>query len=225
MSSWGNYDNAANTPVWSVSAANLTPNTDNVAVLFDNTTVDAFKTTLGDGSVRHANQAVGVFAVDSQEAGATGHTHSGWVLRTEFTGGRAGRIQEEVLVAMNNILPPDSDGQVFANVSITLTSPSNDSIIAGSGNTAVFTVKPTIKGNTSATLSYQWQVNNNSGSLGWTNVINGTPANTTYAGGTTNTLTVTPTTTEANNYVYHVIVTATDQGVVSTSANGSLTVA
>jgi len=42
-----------------------------------------------------------VFAVDAQEVAAGTAAHSGWVRRVAGTGGRSGRVQEEVLVAMS----------------------------------------------------------------------------------------------------------------------------
>lgn len=220
MPSWGNYDNAANTPLWSAAAVNLEPNSTSTSLLFDNTTKDSFKVTLPNGGDRMADVAVGVFAVDAQEAKVDGHIHSGWVKRTQFYGGRAGRVQEEVLVAMNNIIR-DADAQVYPNVSISLSSTLTAAVVYGGGNTATFTVTPTLTGNTSASLAYQWQVNSGGS---WTNVSNGTPANTTYAGATTATLTITPTWSDANGYKYRAIVTAADQGVTATSANSVLTV-
>ena len=43
------------------------------------------------------------------EGGAQGVQHAGWVIRTEGTGGRAGRIQYETLVAMGSIAGDASD--------------------------------------------------------------------------------------------------------------------
>lgn len=44
-----------------------------------------------------------VFGVDTTEAGVTDTTHAGWVRRTVGTGGRAGRVMHEVLVASSSI--------------------------------------------------------------------------------------------------------------------------
>jgi hypothetical protein len=119
----------------------------------------------------------------------------------------------------------DGDAQIYANVAITLAGPSNGSVVANTlgANTVSFSVAPTLTGNTSATLTYQWQSNDNIGGS-WINVADNTPANTTYTGETAATLVVTPTFTDANNYVFRVIVTAADQGVTATSANGQITV-
>jgi hypothetical protein len=221
MPSWGNKDAAANAPYWAVNSTivNATnvkanyagPTAANVARLYANTTADVY--TVGE--------TIGLFAVDTQEASVRGTTGSGWVLKTTGSGGRAGRVQEELLVAISSFVNGDGDAQTYANVAITLDALGSKSVVAGGGNTAIFTETVTLTGNTSAALAYQWQVNN-AGT--WGNVANGTPANTTYAGATTSALTITPTYTDANGYKYRVIVTAADQGVTATSANGTLTV-
>lgn len=223
MPSWGNKDAAANAPYWAVNstivnAANTkiaasAPTAENVAKLYANTTADVY--TVGE--------TIGLFAVDTQEAAVRGTTHSGWVLKTTGSGGRAGRVQEEVLVAISSFTTLDGDAQVYANVKITLTSTTTATVIANTSgsNTASLLVTPTLTGNTSAALTYQWQVN--SGGT-WGNVADNTPANTTYTGATSNTLVIIPTNTDANGYKYRVIVTAAAQGVTATSANSTVTV-
>ena len=132
MSSWGKYDNAANAPYWAVNSTimnvleteqeHATPDATNVAVLYANTTANVWTDRM----------TVGVFGVDAQEVGAleaSAHRgiHTGWILRTVGQGGREGRVQEEVLVAMSNMGTNNTDGdaQTYANVSITLSGPSN----------------------------------------------------------------------------------------------------
>lgn len=221
MPSWGNKDAAANAPYWAVNStivnadnvkANYAaPTAANVELLYANTTANVYT----------VNETIGLFAVDAQEAAVRGTTGTGWVLRTTGSQGRAGRVQEELLVAISSFTALDGDAQTYANVAITLAALGSKSVVAGGGNTAIFTETATLTGNTSASLTYQWQVNN-AGT--WGNVTNGTPANTTYSGATTSALTITPTYTDANGYKYRVIVTAADQGVSATSANGTLTV-
>lgn len=221
MPSWGNRDAAANAPYWAVNSTIVNeantkinasaPTAENVAKLYANTTANVY--TVGE--------TIGLFAVDTQEATVRGTTGTGWVLRTTGSGGRADRVQEELLVAISSFVTGDGDAQVYANVAISLAALGTKSVVAGGGNTAIFTGTATLTGNTSAALAYQWQVN---ASGTWGNVTNGTPANTTYSGGTTAALTITPTFTDANGFKYRVIVTAADQGVTATSANGTLTV-
>ena len=228
MSSWGKYDNAANSPLWAAMTINLSPDSANQTALFDNTTLDAFAVDLENGGTRNENITVGVFGVDSQEADVLGNTvHTGWVRRSVGTGGRAGRIQQEVLVAMNTI-SGDSDQQTYANVSITLSGPSDATVTHGAANanSVTFTVSPTLAGNTAATLSYKWQVNNNSGGV-WVDMANGNnpqPGGVQKSGVSTPTLTITPWNTTANGFVFRCIVTAAEEGVSTTSANGLITI-
>jgi hypothetical protein len=103
MSLWGNLDAANNAPKFAgTGGIGLTANTQQ---LFSNTTFATTSTSLG-----RAGQAIGVFGVSATETANTlggkantASAHAGWVLRKEGTGGRAGRIQTETLVAMGSI--------------------------------------------------------------------------------------------------------------------------
>ena len=228
MSSWGNNDNAANTPLWATSMVNKAPTTANQTALYANTTANNWAVTLGDGSIRNGQKTVGLFGVDTQEVGATqtlAHPcHTGWTLKTTGQGGRAGRITHEVLVALSNIYG-DGDQQIYANVMITLVTSGTATVASNTlfANNAVFTVSPTLAGNTSSTLTYQWQYNDSTGTYGWANI----PANTSiirFQGATTATLVAIPSDTANNTNVFRVNVTAADQGVIATSSNNTLSV-
>jgi hypothetical protein len=103
MSLWGNLDAANNAPKFAgTGGIGLTANTQQ---LFSNTTFATTSTSLG-----RAGQAIGVFGLSAVEASNTGagkantaSAHAGWVMRKEGTGGRAGRIQTETLVAMGSM--------------------------------------------------------------------------------------------------------------------------
>ena len=83
-------------------------------------------TTSANGLIMYANTAtgvfiaganVGIFGVDAteqrvSEATATHAAHAGWVLRKAGTGGRAGRVQTETLIAMGSMT---GDGSATAN--------------------------------------------------------------------------------------------------------------
>ena len=230
MSSWGNNDNAANAPYWAVNSTlthntwvaenAASPDSVNVALLYANTTANAYVT----------GETVGLFGVDKNEASVDGHTHTGWVLRTTGSGGRAGRVQEEVLVALNSMLGDNEDG-VYQDAIITI-SAQPDAVLGPVSATSADTVTAAITaaittGNTSAPLTYQWQVNNNTGGS-WvnitagTNVTGGQPGNMTKTGANTATLILDPTGTTANNYVFRCIVTATGTGATATSANARI---
>ena len=103
MALWGNNDEANNAPVWAVaSGLGVSANGE---TLYQNTTVDAYV----DGV------AIGVFGVDAAEQANTAThantgAHAGWVVRTEGTGGRAGRVLVETLVAMGSMTSDGSSG-------------------------------------------------------------------------------------------------------------------
>lgn len=117
MSSWGNKDNAANSPYWAVNstivnATNVktnyaSPTAANVARLYANTTSGAYTT----------GETIGLFGMDDAEVANTqqkGVSHAGWVLKTTGSGGRANRVQYETLVTLTN-MTQDGDGTVIAN--------------------------------------------------------------------------------------------------------------
>jgi hypothetical protein len=115
MAQWGNTDDAANSVSWAASSLNLGSGNANQAAnnesLFANTTAEAFV----------ANVAIGQFGVSTAEMGEQGESgseagavpHAGWVLRTEGTGGRAGRVHYEVLVAGSSITGDADDDDIL----------------------------------------------------------------------------------------------------------------
>ena len=108
MPLWGNKDNAANSDIAAVIQYNRATTSANQSALYKNVTADAFIT----------NEIVGQFAVDTNEMDAanTGRAkpaHSGWVLRKEGTGLRAGRVTYEVLVATGSIATDGTDDTYF----------------------------------------------------------------------------------------------------------------
>jgi len=109
MSLWGNLDAANNAPKQSAMAgySAQTPQvTSNSQVYYANTQLGAFSD----------NQAIGIFGVSAAEQAnsstveSTGvPTHAGWVIRKAGTGGRAGRIQVETIVAMGSMIGDAAD--------------------------------------------------------------------------------------------------------------------
>lgn len=158
MSLWGNVDNAANSTIFAAAQVNKTPNTAIRASLFSNTTADAFIT----------NATVGQFGVDTTEtASGTGTTHAGWVLRTVGSGGRAGRVFQETLVAMGS-MSSDGEDTAYPDYRIIInTQPSNSS--ANSGNAITFSVLASSVPS-GATLTYEWQ--RTYGAVDWETVPN-----------------------------------------------------
>jgi hypothetical protein len=109
MSLWSNTDANTSSPKFVTNYLNMSHSSANVNLAYANTTTSAFIT----------NANVGIFAVDTNEMANTSSTnkaskpaHAGWVLRTAGTGGRASRVQTEVLVAMGSM---SGDGTANTN--------------------------------------------------------------------------------------------------------------
>ena len=104
MALWGNLDAANNAPKFGdTGGLGMTANTQQ---LFGNTTIATTDSLLG-----RAGMAIGVFGVDAIEmsnvsvsSANTAGGHAGWILRKEGTGGRAGRVHVETLVAMGSMV-------------------------------------------------------------------------------------------------------------------------
>lgn len=159
MALWANTDDAANSTIFAASQVNKTPNTANQTALFGNTTANAFI----------SGVTVGQFGVSQDEAIAARAegkkvTHSGWVLETVGSGGRAGRVQREVLVAMNTI-GGDAEDASFPDFVIVITEQPVDQEVA-TGDSATFTVDHAL---TDYTVAIQWQVSTDSGA-NWSDI-------------------------------------------------------
>lgn len=181
MALWSNEDANTSAPKWSVgSGLGVAGNGD---TLFDAT-------------------PVGVFGVTNDEQQVTQNTrgaHAGWVLEQVGTGGRAGRITTETLVAMGS-MSSDGDGTTIKNTIISITrQPGNNS--ASVGGNATFNVAASASPAT--TLAYQWYAN---GAI--------------ITGATANVYTATSVATQNN---YYVIVSASGADSVQ-SSNGVLTI-
>lgn len=152
MAQWTMTDEAEGSPLW----ANTTLNVSNSEHIYGSTTEDAFITDLKVGVF---GVSVGEMADTAGEAG--GVAHAGWVLRKEGTGGRAGRVHYEVLVAGSSITGDGSDDAVFPDFSITITTqPSDDE--SATGQAVIFEVAA-VTVPSGGTLSYQWQESTDDG--------------------------------------------------------------
>lgn len=181
MALWSNTDANTSAPKWSVGSG--------LGVA-------------GNGDELYNDTPVGVFGVTNDEQQVTQNTrgaHAGWVLEQVGSGGRAGRITTETLVAMGS-MTSDGDAAVIKNTVITITrQPGNASNTVG-GN-ASFNVAATAS--PAATLGYQWYAN---GAI--------------ITGATANVLNVTNVQTQNN---YYVVVSASGADSVQ-SSNGVLTI-
>lgn len=207
MANWGNTDDAANSVLWATTQVKLTPNTDNQANLYTNTTADAFITGI----------TVGQFGVSGGEAQAlraganTKVAHAGWVLRTVGSGSRAGRVQNETLVAMKTITGDGSDDSVVPDYMLSITTqPSNASGNSTNNDIKTFTVAAASVPS-GATFTYKWQ------KWGGASFANITDAGA-YSNSSTATLSVLAN-VASNGEIYRVQVGATGAAnVVSTNA-------
>ena len=91
MSSWSITDAASGAPLWAAQQLNAEGSSANRTSLFENTTADTFIT-----GATH-----GLFNYDDTETQSGAIAHTGWNLKTTGSGGRAGRVQYQTLVAMS----------------------------------------------------------------------------------------------------------------------------
>ena len=151
MSLYGKNDAASNVSVVTVSNVKLTQNTANRDALFGNTTADAFV----------SGATVGLFgasAAEVQAARAGGGAKigaPGWVLRTEGSGGRAGRVHYETLATVR-IATDASDDATLPDYKLRIrTQPSNATANTSAGENATFTVAAASTP-AGATFTYDW---------------------------------------------------------------------
>lgn len=154
------------------------------------------------------------FGVDTAETAAeasqgTPVTHAGWVLRTTGSGGRAGRVFNETLVAMGS-MTADLEDTVMQDLNILIgTQPANDSQAAG--NPVTFSVVASTVP-TGGTLSYVWQVSTDAG-----DTYAPTGGAGVYSDNTTDTLSISDNTGLDGN-LYRCVVSATGATSVTSSA-------
>lgn len=213
MPLWGKQDIAANSDI--AALMQVSANVSNVAArtaLFENKTAGAFQS---------ANVVVGQFGVDTNEIRAAnqagrGHPqHSGWVLRHEGRGLKAGRVWYETLVAAGSIPTTDgSDDTYFPDYAITVTTQPSSNNFA-SAKDLTFTVAATSVPS-GATLSYQWQ-KFVSGNSAWVNIPDTVGW---YSGNGSATLTANN--LSANGNVFRAVVSTTGANSV-TSGSATIT--
>lgn len=214
MANWGNTDDAANSVLWATTQAKLTPNTDNQSNLFGNTTADAFIT----------GETLGQFGVSGAEARAlraganTKVAHAGWVLRTVGSGNRAGRVQNETLVAMKTITG-DAEDAVMPDYKINITTQPSDASGNSSADEVVTFTVAAASVPSGATLVYKWQL---WGGSSFANINDGAV----YSGTATATLSVNANTSPSlDGKIYRVQVSNASSGAANAvSSNAVITI-
>lgn len=150
MAQWGKNDAASNSVLWAPTSVKLAPNTTNRDALFGNTTANAFI----------AGVTVGQYGVDANEVAAGGGkvSHTGWVLQTTGSGGRAGRVFTEVLVAGG--ITGDAEDTSFPDYVLRITTqPTNKTANSTNNDIATFTGAAATRP-TGGTVGYKWQYYN-----------------------------------------------------------------
>jgi len=146
MPLWGKVDNAANSAIFATAQVNKATSTAERDALFNNVTANAY----------FDNATVGQFGVDAneQQASVGGPSHAGWVLRTEGSGGRAGRVFYETLVAGGSMSGDANDDAILPDVRIVIRVQPEDVEVAAP-NAATFEVSAyTVPAG--GTITYQW---------------------------------------------------------------------
>lgn len=142
MATFSNKDDANSAPKWALSQLNKAANSSNMTAVYANAISE------------------GIFAVDATEAASKG-VHQGWIMRLVGSGGRAGRVMYETLVAFGGGIANNISDAVMAAVYIsTITSPSSKSVAAPAATT--FTAGATVVPNT-VSATFQWQANTGAG--------------------------------------------------------------
>lgn len=206
MSQWGNNDNAANSVLWVGSSLNRPANTTIRNNAFGNTTPGAFVTNLTAGQF-----GVGAPEVSAARAGRDPRpAHAGWVLRTVGTGGRAGRVNQEVLVAMGSITGDAADDTVLPDFTILITSQPQNRTSNTTTNATFSVVANTVPAGQA--VVYAWTLANGSAIPTNANV-----------GPTNQANLVINTAVQTSNAAYRVTITGTGADPV-VSANATLTI-
>tara|TARA_X000001036_G_scaffold161237_1_gene152894 strand:- start:60 stop:350 length:291 start_codon:yes stop_codon:yes gene_type:complete len=92
MSSHTNKDEAAGAPLWATAAIRKETSSANRTDLFNDANANGFITGI----------TMGLFNYKDSEVAANKVAHAGWNLKTTGSGGRAGRVSHECLVALTN---------------------------------------------------------------------------------------------------------------------------
>lgn len=199
MAQWGKNDAASNSVIWGPALLNKDVSRANANTLYGNTTADGYITGRTDA----------VVGVDEDEAQAISG-NPGWSLKTSFSGGRAGRVQYETLVAMSSMSGSDGDSGVVPDFLIFFTTqpPATKSVASGANTTiaAVADTKPLGK-----TITYQWEANSGSGFANLSNAG-------LYSNVTTATLSISSANSTANNVSYRLVVRGTNAANATSDA-------
>tara|TARA_B100000214_G_scaffold318882_1_gene253327 strand:+ start:354 stop:638 length:285 start_codon:yes stop_codon:yes gene_type:complete len=92
MSSWTTASSAAGAPLWAATMLNVAPSSANRTSLYENASAGTFI----------SGATHGLFNYNASETQSGKVAHSGWVLKTTGSGGRAGRVSYTTLVCLTS---------------------------------------------------------------------------------------------------------------------------
>ena len=92
MSSWTKADSAGGAPLWAAAQLNVAPSASNRTSLYENASAGTFI----------SGATHGLFNYNASETQSGKVAHSGWVLKTTGSGGRAGRVSYTTLVCLTS---------------------------------------------------------------------------------------------------------------------------
>ena len=92
MSSWTKASSAAGAPLWAATMLNVAPSSANRTSLYENASANTFI----------SGATNGLFNYSASETQSGKVAHSGWVLKTTGSGGRAGRVSYTTLVCLTS---------------------------------------------------------------------------------------------------------------------------
>ena len=92
MSSWTTASSAAGAPLWAATMLNVAPSSANRTSLYENASAGTFI----------SGATHGLFNYNASETQSGKVAHSGWVLKTTGSGGRAGRVSYTTLVYLTS---------------------------------------------------------------------------------------------------------------------------
>ena len=92
MTSWTTASSAAGAPLWAATMLNVAPSSANRTSLYENASAGTFI----------SGATHGLFNYNASETQSGKVAHSGWVLKTTGSGGRANRVQYTTLVCLTS---------------------------------------------------------------------------------------------------------------------------
>jgi len=100
MSSWGKTDAAASAPLWALLQFGKAPTSTNMGPADSDVTEKLFENAEAGDFI--TNATVGLFNFTTSETQSGKIAHTGWVVKTTGSGGRASRDQFETLVCLTS---------------------------------------------------------------------------------------------------------------------------